>query len=115
MPLALENCNRVNVISDRYDRAFSIKAGERVRRQGSSSMHFYIHDPQMPLPKQWSKFICDPGSKANLALFLSNVRTNEVPGRLPEGKTVLVAGGFSDPLTAKCMTHDRSEDVKDLS
>ena len=43
-PLALENCNRVNVVSDRYDRAFSIKAGERVRRQGSSSMHFYIHD-----------------------------------------------------------------------
>ena len=50
----IEQCERVDVVFDRYDQQFSIKTQERLKRQTSQGLCITIHGPYTQLPKQWS-------------------------------------------------------------
>lgn len=50
-PLRSNNCNRVDVVFDRYDKADSIKESERRRRGSASGFEIKIAGPNTPVPK----------------------------------------------------------------
>lgn len=106
----IHNCDRVDVVFDRYDKSVSIKTSERQRRQKSKGLYFHIHGPQTPLPRQWAKFMDDPRSKANLTMFLCDYWCEQAPSRIPEGKSLYIAGGFESGLVTKHITHNTVED-----
>ena len=97
-PLNQVDCNRVDIIFDRYDRQESIKLQEHDRRGASTALEINIAGGNTPLPKQWAKYISNPVNKANLTAFLSEQWCNTGPETLHEGKTVVVAGGSKDGM-----------------
>ena len=62
--------SNVGVVCDRYDVVDSIKACEKARRGQVVMQEIKIHNEQTPLPKQRSKFLSNPKSKAIVADFL---------------------------------------------
>lgn len=88
-------CTRVDLIFDQY-RSVSIKAGERSKRGESRSLEVHIHSGSTPVPKQWAKFISNPKNKENLAEFLCNSLSEQLPASLGPSQKVVLAGGFRD-------------------
>ena len=110
----IKKCDRVDVVFDRYDRTMSIKSSERQRRQRSTGLYLHIHGPQTPLPKQWTKFMDDSRSKANLTSFLCTYWCKIAPARIPEGKSLYIGGGFDDVLMTKRIVVNGVEECHDL-
>ena len=100
--LSQDGCTRVDLVFDQY-RSVSIKAGERRKRGESSSLEVNIHNGSTPVPKQWAKFISNPKNKDNLAAFLCNYLSEQLPQRAPSQKIVL-AGGFKDGTETLSLT-----------
>ena len=110
----IENCERVDIVFDRYDRKDSIKTSERLRRQKTGGLFINIHGPKTQLPRQWTKFMDSSVSKANLAAFLSEYISSNASSRLAEGKSLYIAGGFENGKTSKCVTMNGIEDMDSL-
>ena len=110
----IENCTRVDVVFDRYDKELSIKTQERLRRQTSAGLCINIHGPNTQIPKQWSKFMDAPKSKANLAAFLCEYWSVHGSSRLPDAKSLYLGGGFEDGLIAKRVTANGIEVIHDM-
>ena len=85
-PLSWNNCNRVDVVFDHYDKPVSIKSGERERRGPSSGFEIKIAGPHTPIPNQWQKYINNPKNKANLEVFLSKKWTEMAYSNLMPGQ-----------------------------
>ena len=96
-PLGKNNCVRVDVVFDRYDKADSIKEGERVRRGAIVGFEVEISGPNTPVPKNWKSFISNPVNKINLQHFLSTMWTEKGKLRLKPGQQLVLAGCFPNP------------------
>lgn len=87
-----------------FDRYYdlSIKSGTR-KKQGKRAVRREIQDRNVPLPQKWDNFITHAANKANLiARFLSK----QLLLKAPAGKTIVVAGGFSDEEQVELSTPD---------
>ena len=62
--------SNADVVCDRYDVVDSINACERARKVQALMQEMKIHNEQMPLPKQRSKFLSNLKNKANVGDFL---------------------------------------------
>ena len=72
-PLGKNNCVRVDVVFDRYDKADSIKEGERVRGGAIAGFEVKIPGPNT-VRNNWKSFISNPVNKINLQHFLNTIR-----------------------------------------
>ena len=113
-PLSWNNCNRVDVVFDRYDKPVSIKCGERERRGSSSAFEIKIAGPHTPIPKQWQKYINNPKNKANLEVFLSKKWTEMAYSNLMPGQQLFLEGGFESERDALLVTRDQQCAVNPL-
>ena len=93
-PLGKNNCNRADVVFDRYDKPDSIKSGERKRRGSSSGFEIKISGPHTPIPKQWHKYISNQNNKSRLQVFLSRRWCELAQTNLTPGQQLVVGGGF---------------------
>ena len=110
----IENCERVDVVFDRYDKKESIKTSGGLRRQKTQGLYINIHGPNTQLPRQWAKFMDAPRSKANLAAFLCNYWSSNASSRMEDGKSLYLAGGFENGFITKHVTVNGVEDTEDL-
>ena len=92
-----KNCVRVDVVFDRYDKADSIKEGERVRRGAIAGFKVKISGPNTPVPKNWKSFISNPVNKINLQHFLNTMWTEIGKLQLKPGQQIVLAGCFPNP------------------
>ncbi|CAB3983851.1 Hypothetical predicted protein [Paramuricea clavata] len=84
-------------------RAMSIKAAERQERGESLSMEIKIHKQNMPVPKQWKKFISNPKNKQNLATFLCESLRTILKTQLHPWQNVVIAGFKDGRETVSCI------------
>jgi len=71
--------------------------------------------PSRPVPKQWTKHIQNPQNKTNLCDFLTSSFSKHGQEQLPQGKRMIIGGGFVDG--EKAVSNTRScpiEAVEDL-
>lgn len=99
-PLSENNCNRVDVVFDHYDRPDSIKGGERERRGACTGFEIKITGPSTPIPKQWQKYISNPKNKASLQVFLSYIWCEMAQSNLTPGQQLVLGGGFQSETDA---------------
>lgn len=88
------NTGSVTVVFDRYDVKTSIKGLERQRRGGTSLAQTH-HIQGNRLVPNYRQFLKAGGKKASLADFVAKYVLNHAQEQLPEGKSVVLAGGFS--------------------
>lgn len=58
-PLGKNNCSRVDIVFDRYEKVDSIKESER-RRGSTSGYEIKIAGPHTAVPKNWNAYISNP-------------------------------------------------------
>ena len=104
------NYQRIDVhglrqVSRRINQYESIKAGTRTKRkQRHRPVRRKIeNNSPVPLPSDWPSFVALEGSKADLALLLSNHLIERSPTEHP---VVVVAGGFAEATTVKSSDPD---------
>lgn len=95
--LGIDNCSRVDVVFDRYDKTDSIKESERIRRGSASGYEIKITGPSTPVPKNWNAYIANPVNKMNLQHFLSETWTKMGKKSLMFGHQLVFAGCFANP------------------
>ena len=105
----------VTMVFDRYDSKNSIKTDERQRR-GSAipqnmSTHHIIGSRTVPHYRQYLKVV---SNKADLVLFVSNYILDKARNRLPEGTSIVMAGGFRDAETVIKVTAAGQERMEEL-
>ncbi|CAB3993470.1 Hypothetical predicted protein, partial [Paramuricea clavata] len=88
-------CTIVDLISDQYP-SVSVKADKRTKRGESSSLEVIIHSGSTRVLKQWAKYISNLKNKENLANFLCETLSEQLPQRLSSSEKVVLAGGFRD-------------------
>ena len=93
--LSTPGCTRVDLIFDQYH-TVSVKADEHRKRGESSSPEVIIHSGSMRVPKQWTKYISNLGNKENLAKFLCDTLSEQLPQHLSSSQKVVLAGRFRD-------------------
>lgn len=106
-PLGKCNCNRVDVVFDRYDKEHSIKESERQRRGSSSGYEIRIAGPSTPVPKQWLRYISNPVNKTNLQKFLSDEWTAIAKSKLKPDQKLVLAGCFENGEDVRLLTTDQ--------
>ena len=112
--LTSTNCSAVHLVLDQYWPA-SIKAGERNRRGSSDAREVKIVSANTPVPKQWAKFILNPKNKVNLCDFLATHFCQLGQEILQEGKTLIIAGGFTDgEITVSVSRGSPAEEIEEL-
>ena len=89
--------HRIDVVFDRY-KPDSVKQGTRLQRGRGMPIRRHIESKEGPLPDDWKSFLSLVENKSDLALFLSE----ELISKAPEGKTVIVAGGFQEENAVQC-------------
>ena len=99
-PLRRNNCDRVDVVFDRYDNEDSIKESEHRRRALSSGYEVTIANGNTPVPKKWSSYIANPANKMRLQQFLGRMWTEIGKRMLTRGQQLVLAGCFTDPQDA---------------
>lgn len=92
-PLGKNNCSRVDIVLDRYEKVDSIKESER-RRGSTSGYEIKIAGPHTAVPKNWNAYISNPVNKINLQRFLGRIWTEIT---LNFGHQLVLAGCFTDP------------------
>ena len=86
------NYQRIDVVFDRY-RKETIKGTTRTRRTKTAQpIRRLVEDRDVPLPKSWMNFLSLAENKADLANFLSE----ELIIQAPDGKEIVVGGGFRE-------------------
>ena len=102
---AKDNCTRIDVVFDRYDKV-SIKSSTRdKRRTGRRPVRRVIDNGDVPLPQNWSDFISLPENKSDLSCFLSNELLRLATDVDAE---IVTAGGFLDK---ECAVSSTGRDV----
>lgn len=112
--LQQRECMRIDIVFDRYDVKESIKEQTRLKRGATTLLEVRIAGDKTPVPSQWSKFLNNPVNKANLTNFLCERWNQTCTAILPIGKTVVLAGGFRDPLRVCKLTKGHSEPLDEL-
>ena len=95
-PLGKNNCSRVDIVFDRYEKVDSIKESER-RRGSTSGYEIKIAGPHTAVPKNWNAYISNPVNKINLQRFLGRIWTEIGKNTLNFGHQLVLAGCFIDP------------------
>ena len=108
------DCHRIDIVFDRYDKKHCIKEQTRSKRGSSTSLEIKIAGENTPISSQWSKFLNNPVNKVNLIGFLCQKWNDTCTDALPVGKTVVLAGGFRDPLRVVKLTLGNSEVLDEL-
>ena len=98
--LSRPGCTRVDLIFGQYP-SVSVKADERRKRGESSSLEVIIHSGSTRVPKQWATYISRTKktwlkTKENLAEFLCDALSKQLPQHLSSSQKVVLAGGFRD-------------------
>ena len=96
-----QGCTRIDIVFDQYDKKDSIKDQARLRRGSLAALEINISGGNTPVPNQWSKFMSNCKNKATLIHFLCERWYDICPQILPAGKSIVLGGGFCDPL--KCV------------
>ena len=92
--------HRIDVVFDRY-RDETINGTTRTRRcKTAPPIRRIVEGRDIPLPKNWSKFLSLANNKADLAHLLSE----KLCSQAPVDKEIVVAGGFRDELEVKSPT-----------
>ena len=91
---------RADVTFDRYDQEDPIKSAERQRRTTERGYEIKIHGPNMPVPKQWHKYLQNAKNKASLAEFLSEEWSILASQLLKDNTKLVLGGGFQDRETS---------------
>ena len=99
-PLRRNDCDRIDVVFDRYDKEDSIRESERRRRGFSSGYKVTIANGNTPVPKKWSTYIANPANKMSLQQFLGRMWTEIGKRMLTCGQQLVLAGCFTDPQGA---------------
>ena len=95
-PLGKNNCSRVDIVFDRYEKVDSIKESER-RRGSTSGYEIKIAGPHTAVPKNWNAYISNPVNKINIQRFLGRIWTEIGENTLNFGHQLVLAGCFTDP------------------
>lgn len=102
----------VQVISDHYEYDISIKAGERKRRGNiSGSPEIKVRSRDQILPRNMKAYLSNPKNKDNLNDFMFNEWLHEMPSKLAEGQTLVLAGGFKDHQRVVSVTSNGVDNV----
>ena len=101
--LSRPGCTRVDLIFDQYP-SVSVKADERRKRGKSCSLEVIIHGGSARVPKQRAKYISNPKNKENLAEFLCDALSKQLPQHLSSLQKVVLAGGFRDGSKTMSLT-----------
>ena len=112
--LRRNNCVRVDVVFDRYDKAESIKEGKRVRRGAIAGFKVKISGSNAPVPKNWKSFISNPVNKINLQHFLSTMWTEIGKLRLKPGQQLVLAGFFQNPEDVRLVVRGNACSLNNL-
>ena len=112
-PLKDFDCSRVDVVLDQYW-SLSIKNAERMKRGAGSTLEVMINSPATPVPKQWQKYLSNPRNKTNLISFLSETWRRTAMQQLPQGKVLVIGGGFRNGKLAVSMQRQNAEFVRPL-
>ena len=94
----------VTIVFDCYDNRFSIKTIERERR-GSSGLQLPTYQIQgsREVPN-YRKFLKRVDNKASLANYISHYIFEHATECIPHGKSIILAGGFSEGELVKAIT-----------
>ena len=95
-PLGKNNCSRVDIVLDRYEKVDSIKESER-RKGSTSGYEIKIAGPHTAVPNNWNAYISNPVNKINLQRFLGRIWTEIGKNTLNFGHQLVLAGCFTDP------------------
>ena len=109
-----QGCNCIGIVFDRYDKKDSIKDQARFRRGSSAALEINISGGNTPVPNQWSKFMSNCKNKANLTHFLCERWYDICPQILPAGKSIVLSGGFGDPLRCVKVSSGHVEELQVL-
>ncbi|MGH0154893.1 UNVERIFIED_CONTAM: hypothetical protein FKN15_028294 [Acipenser sinensis] len=97
-------CDVVTVVFDRYDQENSIKRMERERRgAGETTPSHQIFGAR--IVPNYKLFLKCSANKAALAEFVSKYLASQAPAHLPEGKSIVIAGGFADGKRVMHLTY----------
>lgn len=93
----------VTVVFDRYDNVSSIKAAERERRNTSSEVPVYQIQGNRKVPN-YRKFLQGSSNKASLAEHISDYVVEHAAELIPNGKSIVLAGGFPEGKMVKMVS-----------
>ncbi len=94
----------VTIVFDRYDSVPSVKTAERERRGASAAqLPSYQILGSRPVPN-YRSFLKWVGNKASLANFISTYIQEHAAEHIPNGKAIILAGGFSDGKLVNAVT-----------
>jgi len=85
----------VTVVFDRYDIETSVKGSERQRRGATLTTATHQIKGGMQVPN-YHQFLKGAGNKGSRACFVSEYTIQHTRKLLPHGKSIILAGGFSD-------------------
>ena len=109
--LELVQFDTVIDVFDRYDNIDSIKSVERNRRYRSLRKYEVLGGRTIP---SWSEFMSVSENKAEFNVFLCEYLKLNLHAKLARDSSVILAGGFTLPEQAVCITSDGSTDRSDL-
>ena len=104
----------VTIVFDRYDNGSSIKTTERERRGSSGSQlpTYQIHGSrQVP---NYRKFLRGACNKASLANYISCYILDHAAEDIPHGKSIILAGGFSEGELVKAVNPSSVSSLESL-
>ena len=84
----------VTIVFDRYDNGSSIKTTERERRRSSALLPTYQIQGSRQV-HNYRRFLKGAGNKASLANYMSLYILEHATEYIPNGKSIILAGGFS--------------------
>ena len=90
----------MTIVFDRYDNGSSIKTTERERRGSSALLPTYQIQGSRQVPN-YRKFLKGAGNKASLANYISLYILEHATEYIPNGKSIILAGGFSEGMLVK--------------
>ena len=109
-----KNCNRVDVVFDRYDSDFSIKAGEQTRRGQKQGQTQKVKGPDTKISMKWATFVKEKKNKQELTNFLGQFWAQHAPEFMKPNEKFVVAGGFASREMAVFIEKDKTSYPKSL-
>ena len=103
----------VTIVFDRYDNGSLTKATERERRGSSALVPTYQIQGSRKVPN-YCKFLKGAGNKASLANYISLYILEHATEYIPNGKSIILAGGLNEGMLVKEATPSGVSTIKIL-
>lgn len=92
---AIHSVAQIHIVFDRYEEN-SLKLQTRQKRGDTGTSHKIHIQAEIPIPKEWKKFLARGENKENLAAYYTNYVMENASEDLNEEETVYLSGGLKD-------------------